>query len=161
MHHQRKVDKSRKIQNYGKFRGFEKVTFPIKDIKQMEGLLNHVIINDWSKHAMQLINAIQLYQSVMNNLDIKHVSINMPKLSESKKNMEYFELFSIIDDGICYNHNRHSFKIIFGLNIHIQIKDKSAIYIHFIEYFKQRILKKIPNHEINDTIFKLISMLNY
>lgn len=166
------VDKSRKIEHDGKFIGFEKVTFPMKDLKKTEGLLNHVIINQWSKHVIQLVNAMRLYQSSMNGLDIKHISINMPRLSDAKKHMEHFELFNIVDDGINYNHHRNSFKIIFGLNIQVQVKDDSAIiydhkfdtldeaYIHFINYFKQRVLKRIPDHVINDNTFKLISMLN-
>lgn len=166
------VDMSRKPSHDGKFLGHERITFPTKDLQKTEKLLDQLLVNEWSKHTLQMVNALILYQSAINGTTIKHFSVVMPKLYESKKNLSSFELFSLVSESDTYFDNRQSFKITFGLNVHIQVKDGTVIfydekfstlneaYVHFINYFKKRIMKKIPNSFINDDTFKLLAMIN-
>lgn len=166
------VDMSRKPSHDGKFLGHERITFPTKDLQKTEKLLDQLLVNEWSKHTLQMVNALILYQSAINGTTIKHFSVVMPKLYESKKNLSSFELFSLVSESDTYFDNRQSFKITFGLNVHIQVKDGTIIfydekfstlneaYVHFINYFKKRIMKKIPNSFINDDTFKLLAMIN-
>lgn len=168
------VDMSRKVSDEGKFFGQERITYPVKYNKKAEELLDHMLINDWSKHSIQLINALILYQSTINNLKIEHFSINMPILDNKKKYLNNFELFNIVSDGVTNFANHDSFKITFGTLVQLQVKDGNAAiynydqkfnnineaYLHFLEYFKKRILEKIPEQEMNDNTFKLLAMLN-
>ena len=166
------VDMSRKPSHDGKFLGHERITFPTKDLQKTEKLLDQLLVNEWSKHTLQMVNALILYQSAINGTTIKHFSVVMPKLYESKKNLSSFELFSLVSESDTYFDNRQSFKITFGLNVHIQVKDGTIIfydekfstlneaYVHFINYFKKRIMKKIPDSFINDDTFKLLAMIN-
>ena len=41
------VDMSRKINNNGKFHGNERVTFPVKDLKQSEKIFDLLLVNKW------------------------------------------------------------------------------------------------------------------
>jgi hypothetical protein len=163
---------SRKPSHDGKFLGHERITFPTKDLQKAEKLLDQLLVNEWSKHTLQMVNALILYQSAINGTTIKHFSVVMPKLYENKKNLSSFELFSLVSEADTYFDNRQSFKITFGLNVHIQVKDGTIIfydekfsslneaYVHFINYFKKRIMKKIPDSFINDDTFKLLAMIN-
>lgn len=166
------VDMSRKPSHDGKFLGHERITFPTKDLQKAEKLLDQLLVNEWSKHTLQMVNALILYQSAINGTIIKHFSVVMPKLYENKKNLSSFELFSLVSEADTYFDNRQSFKITFGLHVHIQVKDGTVIfydekfsslneaYVHFINYFKKRIMKKIPDSFINDDTFKLLAMIN-
>lgn len=166
------VDMSRKPSHDGKFLGHERITFPTKDLQKAEKLLDQLLVNEWSKHTLQMVNALILYQSAINGTTIKHFSVVMPKLYENKKNLSSFELFSLVSEADTYFDNRQSFKITFGLHVHIQVKDGTVIfydekfsslneaYVHFINYFKKRIMKKIPDSFINDDTFKLLAMIN-
>lgn len=166
------VDMSRKPNHDGKFFGYERITFPAKDLQKTEKLLDHMLVNEWSKQTLQMVNAMILYQSAINGTNIKHFSVVMPKLYEDKKNLSDFELFSVVAEADTYFDNRQSFKIIFGLSVHLQVKDGTNIiynekfntldeaYVHFIDYFRNRIMKKIPDSYINDDTFKLLAMIN-
>lgn len=164
------VDMSRKINNNGKFSGTERITFPVNFIDETEKLLDHILINDWSKKTVQMIKTMIAYQTAINNLDICHVSFFMPKLLEEKKDIERFELFSIKSDSESYATNRQSFTITFGLNIHIQVKDGTAViynskfktlddaYTDFIDFFRKKATKKSPNNTINSETLKLLNL---
>lgn len=166
------VDMSRKPSHDGKFLGHERITFPTKDLQKAEKLLDQLLVHEWSKHTLQMVNALILYQSAINGTTIKHFSVVMPKLYENKKNLSSFEFFSLVSEADTYFGNRQSFKITFGLHVHIQVKDGTVIfydekfstlneaYVHFINYFKKRIMKKIPDSFINDDTFKLLAMIN-
>lgn len=171
--HEPTVDMSRKVNNDGKFFGHERVTFPVKDVKKSEPLLNHLLVNEWSRHTIQMVNAMILYQLAINGNTVKHFSVVMPKLYENQRQLSNFELFTVVSESDTYDNNIQSFKIIFGLTINIQVKDKTTIvynekfksiddaYVHFIEYFRKRIIKKIPDNNINDNTLKLLSMINF
>ena len=164
------VDMSRKINNNGKFSGTERITFPVNFIDETEKLLDHIVINEWSKKTVQMIKAMIAYQIAINNLDIYHVSFFMPKLLDEKKDIERFELFSIKSDSESYATNRQSFTITFGLNIHIQVKDGTAViynskfktlddaYTDFIDFFRKKATKKLPNNTINNETLKLLDL---
>lgn len=164
------VDMSRKINNDGKFSGTERITFPVNFIDETEKLLDHIVINEWSKKTVQMIKAMIAYQTAINNLDIYHVSFFMPKLLDEKKDIERFELFSIKSDSESYATNRQSFTITFGLNIHIQVKDGTAViynskfktlddaYTDFIDFFRKKATKKSPNNTINSETLKLLNL---
>jgi hypothetical protein len=164
------VDMSRKVNNNGKFSGTERITFPVSFINKTETLLDHILINEWSNKTVEIINAMIAYQTAINNLDICHVSFFMPKLLDEKKNVERFELFSIVSDSESYGNNQQSFKIIFGVSIHIQVKDGTAViydskfksldeaYNDFIDFFRKRVTKKLPNNKINNEILKLLDL---
>jgi hypothetical protein len=166
------VDMSRKLNSDGKFSGCERITFPVNNLNKAEKLFDHILINEWSKQTLQMVNAMILYQSAINGVTIKHVSVVMPKLYEDKKNLSSFELFNVVSEADVYFDNQQHFKIIFGLNIKIQVKDGIKIvydhefktldeaYVHFIDYFRKRIIKKIPSSDINNNTFKLLSMIN-
>lgn len=167
------IDMSRKVNHNGKSYGIERVTFPISTFSKTEKLLDFILINAWSKKTMQMANALILYQMAMNNLSIKHLSVVMPTLITEKKSVDRFELFTVVAEADTYFNNRQSFKIMFGLNIQVQVKDGTAIvydqtsknldeaYLHFIDYFKKRIIKKIPDKVINNDTFKLLGMINF
>lgn len=164
------VDMSRKINNDGKFLGTERITFPVNFIDGTEKLLDHIVINEWSKKTVQMIKTMITYQAAINNLDIYHVSFFMPKLLDEKKDIERFELFSIKSDSESYATNRQSFTITFGLNIHIQVKDGTVViynskfktlddaYTDFIDFFRKKVTKKLPNNTINSETLKLLNL---
>lgn len=164
------VDMSRKVNHNGKFLGTERITFPINFISETENLLDHIVINEWSKKIVQMIEAMTAYQIAINDLDILHVSFFMPKLLDEKKDVERFELFSIASDSKSYGNNQQSFKIIFGLNVHIQVKDGTAViydskfknldeaYNDFIDFFRKKVTKKLPNKKINNETLKLLGL---
>lgn len=168
------VDMSRKVNNDGKFFGQERITYPVKDNSKAEKLLDHILINEWSKNIIQLINILILYQSTINNLKIEHFSINLPILNDRKKDLDNFELFNIVSAGVTNFASHENFKITFGRLVQLQVKDGNTVlynydqkfnnineaYLHFLEYFKSRIVQKIPEQEINDNTFKLLAMLN-
>lgn len=167
------IDMSRKVNHNGKSYGIERVTFPVSKLIKTEKLLDFILVNEWSKKTMQMVSALILYQVAINNLLIKHLSVVMPSLLTEKKILERFELLTVVSEADTYFNNRQSFKIIFGLNIQIQVKDGTAIvydqtsknlddaYVHFIEYFKKRIIKKIPDKMINNDTLKLLGMINF
>jgi hypothetical protein len=167
------IDMSRKVNHNGKSYGIERVTFPVSKLIKTEKLLDFILVNEWSKKTMQMVSALILYQVAINNLLIKHLSVVMPSLLTEKKILERFELLTVVSETDTYFNNRQSFKIIFGLNIQIQVKDGTAIvydqtsknlddaYVHFIEYFKKRIIKKIPDKMINNDTLKLLGMINF
>lgn len=167
------IDMSRKVNHNGKSYGIERVTFPVSRLSKTEKLLDFILVNEWSKKTMQMVSALILYQVAMNNLPIKHLSVVMPTLLTDKKNLERFELLTVVSEADTYFNNRQSFKIMFGLNVQIQVKDGTAIvydqtsknldeaYLHFIDYFKKRIIKKIPDKVINNDTFKLLGMINF
>lgn len=168
------VDMSRKVNNDGKFFGQERITYPVKDNSKAEKLLDHILINEWSKNIIQLINILIFYQSTINNLKIEHFSINLPILNDRKKDLDNFELFNIVSAGVTNFASHENFKITFGRLVQLQVKDGNTVlynydqkfnnineaYLHFLEYFKSRIVQKIPEQEINDNTFKLLAMLN-
>jgi len=167
------VDLSIKAQHPNNSYGNERLLFPVAFIRHIEPLLNHIFLNDWSKKTIQLINALILYQSAINGLTINHFSIIMPSLEINKKSLENFELFKIVSESEFFFYNEQNFKIIFGLNIKIQVKNGPNIiydhdfenldqaYIHFIDYFSTVIINRIPSTTIiNNDTFKILKMMN-
>lgn len=167
------IDMSRKVNHDGKSYGIERVTFPVSSLNKTEKLLDHILMNDWSRKTLQIVNAMILYQSAMNNLTVKHISLIPPNIQSEKHSLEDFELLTVMADSDIYFDNRQSFKIIFGLNIKIQVKDGTSIvydetfknldeaYVHFIDYFKKRIIKIIPDKLITNDTLKLLNMINF
>lgn len=167
------IDMSRKVNHNGKSCGIERVTFPVISLNETEKLLDYMLINAWSKKTIQMVNALIFYQMAMNNLSINHISVVMPNLETEKKNLDRFEFFSVVAEADTYFNNRQSFKIIFGLNIQIQVRDATAIiydetfkniddaYVHFIDYFRKSIIKKVPDKLITNDTLKLLGMINF
>lgn len=167
------IDMSRKVNHNGKSYGIERVTFPVSRLNKTAKLLDYILVNEWSKKTMQMMSALIFYQVAMNGLSIQHVSVVMPTLETEKKSLGRFELFTVVAEADTYFNNRQSFKIIFGLNIQIQVRDGSSIvydetfknldeaYVHFIDYLKKRIIKRIPDKLINNDTLKLLNMINF
>ena len=167
------VDMSRKINNNGKFYGNERVTFPVKNLKHSEKLFDLLLVNDWSKNLLQLINAMILYQYTINGIIVNHFSLFLPTLGDEKKFLTHFDLFSVSSDSEIYFDNKQSFKIDFKLDIYVQVKDGRDVvyehnfetldkaYIHFIDYFKKRVIKQSPDGKISNMTMQLLSILNF
>ena len=169
----RTVDMSRKINNNGKFHGNERVTFPVKDLKQSEKIFDLLLVNQWSKKVLQLISAMILYQNTNNGLIVNHFSLFLPTLGVEKMNFSHFNFFSISSDSDIYFDNKQSFKINFELDINVQVKDGRTLvynhnfntldeaYVHFINYFKNRVIMQSPDGQINNMTMQLLSILNF
>ena len=114
-----------------------------------------------------------LYQNTNNGLIVNHFSLFLPTLGVEKMNFSHFNFFSISSDSDIYFDNKQSFKINFELDINVQVKDGRTLvynhnfntldeaYVHFINYFKNRVIMQSPDGQINNMTMQLLSILNF